>query len=111
MASIKVPRQLTKQIEYLESVVATLNGLIDGKKVNVENYDKDFLKKLSAIRKDGLDLRDKIQIFKGELEEAINEEYSVIDKNPRFASEDYARVDKEAAKKVVDSFITNIPKY
>lgn len=108
MAGIKVPRQLTKQIEYLEGVIGTLNGLIDGKKVNVENYDKEFLKKLTAIRKDGLDLRDKIQIFKGELEEAINEEYSTEDKNPRFASSEQVSL---KAKRVLDNYMTQIQEY
>ena len=37
----KAPRELTKQIEVIEGVIAKLNDLVDGSKIKVELYGKD----------------------------------------------------------------------
>ncbi len=109
----QVPEVLTEQIEAFEEIIAVLNGLVDGTKIKLEHYDQKFLEKLSAIRKDGLELRDKIQIFKNSLEESVSQEYSNTGSS-RFAAggpgtKTWRNV--EAAKKVVDAFMTRSSLY
>lgn len=79
----KPPRQLTKQIEVLEGIIANLSDLIDAKKIKVEYYGEDFLKPLAEIRQEALALRSKLEIFKTQLEEALTAQYY---NNERFAS-------------------------
>lgn len=105
----KPPRQLIKQVENFEAIIDTLNGLIDGSKIKLEYYDQDFLERLSTIRKDGLELRDKIQLFKNDLEHSLSDEYT-NNGNSRFASEATEK-DLEFARKVVNSFIMKDPSY
>lgn len=102
----KPPRVLVKQIENFENIIEALNGLIDGSKIKLQNYDKDFLEKLSDIRKNGLELRDKIQLFKNDLESSLSREYGE-NTGSRFASE---KINGDP-KKVVESFMTRSPIY
>jgi hypothetical protein len=95
----KPPRELIKQIEIIDGVVASVNDLIDNKKIKVENYGKDFLEPLTRIRSKALELRNELEIFKHYMERALTEQYYSSD---RFASE----VSKEAAKSVVDQFLS-----
>lgn len=91
----KVPKPLIKQIENFDSIIEALNGLIDGSKIKLENYDEDFLEDLSDIRKKGLELRDQIEVFKSKLESSVVDEYATTT-NSRFAS----------TKGVIDNFLT-----
>ena len=102
----KIPRALTKQIENLEEIIKSLNGLIDGSKVKLENYDEDFLKTLSDIRKKGLELRDDIQVFKNSLEKSLADEY---DSSSRFASDQSDSV--KITERVISSFISKNANY
>lgn len=109
----KVPEVLKEQIEGFEEIIQVLNGLIDGSKIKLDYYDQKFLEKLSTIRKDGLELRDKIQIFKNDLEHAVTQEYGG-GANSRFAGKGpgvktWRNV--AAAKKVVDSFVARTVTY
>lgn len=90
----KAPRELIKQIEFFEGVIAKLNELVDGKKIKVELYGKDFLESLTEISQDGLALRGKIEIFKNNLEQALTSQYY---ENSRFAS----------VGRVIDQFLTS----
>ena len=95
----KVPRPLIKQIENFDEILEALNGLIDGSRIKLENYDDDLLDDLTDIRKKGLELRDQIEIFKGKLENSVAEEYASSNTNSRFASseviEDFLTKSKE----------------
>jgi predicted nucleic acid-binding Zn-ribbon protein len=92
----KVPKPLVKQIENFNEIMEALNGLIDGSKIKLENYDDDFLEILTDIRKKGLELRDQIEVFKNKLEESVSDEYDTSS-NSRFAS----------TERVIDSFLTS----
>jgi predicted nucleic acid-binding Zn-ribbon protein len=96
----KIPKPLVKQIENFNEIMEALNGLIDGSKIKLENYDDDFLEILTDIRKKGLELRDQIEVFKNKLEESVASEYDTTS-NSRFAS----------AKNVIDSFLTSKADY
>ena len=89
----KPPRELTKQIEILEGVIASLNDLISTEKIKVDLYGKDFLEPLSEMQQDGLALRGKIEIFKSKLEETLTDQYYG---NERFAS----------VSRVLDTFLS-----
>jgi len=89
----KPPRQLTKQVEIIEGIIANLGDLIDVNKIKAQYYGKDFLKPLSELRQDGLALRSKLEIFKNNLEYAMTAQFS---ESERFASTD----------KVIDSFLS-----
>jgi len=88
----KPPRELTKQIEVIENIIANLNDLVDSNKIKVEYYGKDFLEPLNDIRQEGLSLRSKLEVFKSNLESALTTQY---DENQRFA----------ASQRVIDSFL------
>ena len=90
----KAPRELTKQIEVIEGVIAKLNDLVDGSKIKVELYGKDFLEPLTEICQDGLALRSKLEIFKNNLETALTAQYF---ESSRFAS----------VGRVIDSFLSS----
>jgi predicted nucleic acid-binding Zn-ribbon protein len=99
----KIPRPLLKQIENFDDIIKALNGLIDGSKIKLENYDDKFLETLTDIRKKGLELRDDIEVFKNKLGVAVTEEYEAEnqDVNTRFAS----------TRNVINSFLTKTVKY
>lgn len=106
----KPPRQLIKQVESFEEIIDALNGLIDGSKIKLQFYDQDFFERLTTIRKNGLELRDEIQIFKNDLEQAMTREYSP-EASSRFAAEGMSAIDSHAARKVVDSYMTRTARY
>jgi predicted nucleic acid-binding Zn-ribbon protein len=95
----KIPKPLVKQIENFEEIIEALNGLIDGSRIKLENYDEDFLESLSDIRKKGLELRDEIEVFKSKLEDSVVENYNT-DTSSRFASQN-----------VIDKFLTKTTEY
>ena len=99
----KIPRPLIKQLENFNEIIEALNGLIDGSKIKLENYDDKFLETLTDIRKKGLELRDDIEVFKNKLGASASEEYDAAnqDVNTRFAS----------AHNVINSFLTKTVKY
>lgn len=92
----KPPRELTKQIENIESVIAGLSDLINVNKIKIQYYGKEFIKPLSDIQQEALALRTKLLAFKNELEETLTRQYS---ENKRFAG---------TRKKVVDSYLSSI---
>ena len=100
---MKIPRPLIKQIENFDEIIKALNGLIDGTKIKLENYDEDFLDTLTDIRKKGLELRDAIEVFKNKLGSSLADEYGEENENAntRFAS----------ARNVIDAFLTKTVKY
>lgn len=116
----KVPRQLRKQVENLEEVIKSLNGLIDGSKIKLEYYDEGFLKELSEIRKSGLELRDNIEVFKNRLEDSASDQYE-SDSNSRFEREaSEKRIyppgvktwrNVKAAQKIIDKYLVSKPQY
>jgi hypothetical protein len=106
----KPPRQLIKQVENFEEIIDALNGLIDGSKIKLQYYDQDFFERLTTIRKNGLELRDEIQIFKNDLEQSLTREYSP-EASSRFAAEGMKPISSKAARKVVDSYMTRTTKY
>lgn len=93
----KPPRELTKQVEVVDEIISSLNGLI-GEKIRVELYGKAFLEPLSEIRKKALELRSDLEVFKGNLEHALTAQY-YSPQNERFASEDTVR-------KVIGTFLS-----
>jgi hypothetical protein len=93
----KPPRELTKQVEVVDEVIASLDGLIGGK-IKVELYGKAFLEPLSEVRKMALELRSSLEVFKGNLEHALTAQY-YSPQNERFASE-------ETISKVIDNFLS-----
>lgn len=107
----KPPRQLIKQVENFEQIIDTLNGLIDGSKIKLQYYDQDFFERLTKIRKDGLELRDDIQIFKNDLEHSLTKEFGSGDGSSRFAAEGLKPIEVQAARKVVDSYMARTAKY
>lgn len=89
----KPPKELTKQIVTIQEIIDGLNDVIGGNKIKIEYYGKDFVEPLSEIRKQALELRSKMEIFKSNLEYALTAQYSTSD---RFAS----------SSKVIDKFLT-----
>jgi len=80
----KPPKELTKQIETIEGVIASLNNLLNTDKIKVQYYGKDFVGTLSELQQEALALRVKLETFKNELEESLTSQY---DENMRFATE------------------------
>jgi len=89
----KVPKELEKQIETMDKIISALNDLVDDNKISMEYYGKDFQEPIVELRKMGLELRDKLQVFKGNMEYAIGEQYNT---SSRFAS----------ARSVIDRFLS-----
>jgi hypothetical protein len=89
----KPPKELTKQILTIQDIIEGLNDVISGNKVKIEYYGKDFVEPLGEIRKQALELRSKLEVFKSNLEYALTAQYSTSE---RFAS----------SKKVIDKFLT-----
>ena len=89
----KPPKELTKQILTIQDIIEGLNDVISGNKVKIEYYGKDFVEPLGEIRKQALELRNKLEVFKSNLEYALTAQYSTSE---RFAS----------SKKVIDKFLT-----
>lgn len=85
---------MVKQIENIEEIIKSLGDLVDDKKIKLEYYGKDFLAELSDIRQTGLELRDKLEIFKNKMEYAANEQFN---SSSRFAS---------SVKRVVDGYLS-----
>lgn len=96
----KPPRELTKQIENIEAVIAGLSDLINDNKIKIQYYGKDFLSTLSEIQQEALALRNKLEEFKNELEETLTSQYGV-DNNRRFAG---------AADKVIEGYLSSVHK-
>ncbi len=90
----KVPRELIKQIEIFEGVIAKLNDLVDGNKIKAELYGKDFQEPLNEVCQEALALRGKIEILKSNLEHALTAQYY---DNSRFAS----------VGRVIEGFLAN----
>lgn len=90
----KPPRELTKQIEIVSGVIASLSDLVDIGKIKVEHYGKDFLDPLNEIRTKALELRNDLEVFKGNMTYAVSTQYST---NDRFAS--------VSAGKVIERFL------
>lgn len=94
----KAPRELQKQIEMVDNVMGTLNLLIDSNKVSTKYYGKDFIEPLAEIRKQALELRGQLEVFKNNMDYAIKAQYDEVSNN-RFASE--AIKFSEMANKVI----------
>jgi hypothetical protein len=94
----KVPRELQKQIEMVDNVMGTLNLLIESDKVSTKYYGKDFIEPLSDIRKQALELRGQLEVFKNNMDYAIKAQYDEVSNN-RFAST--AGVSSDMASKVI----------
>lgn len=92
----KVPRPMVKQIENIEEIIKSLCDLVNDNKIKLEYYGKDFLEELSEIRQSGLELRDRLEIFKNKMEYAANEQFN---SSSRFASTD-------SVKRVVDGYLS-----
>jgi len=92
----KVPRPMVKQIENIEEIIKSLCDLVNDSKIKLEYYGKDFLEELSEIRQSGLELRDRLEIFKNKMEYAANEQFN---SSSRFASTD-------SVKRVVDGYLS-----
>lgn len=90
----KPPRELTKQIEIVQGVISSLSDLVDIGKIKVQHYGKDFLDPLNDIRTKALELRNELEVFKGNMEYALSTQYST---NDRFAS--------VSAGKVIERFL------
>lgn len=89
----KPPRELTKQIMTIQEIIDGLNDVIGGNKIKIEYYGKAFVEPLSEIRKQALELRSKMEVFKSNLEYALTAQYS---SSERFAS----------SKKVIAQFLS-----
>lgn len=89
----KPPKELIKQIENIENVISSLNDIVDVNKIKMEYYGKDFQEPLTEIRQKALELRDSLEIFKGNLEYSLTAQYTT---NERFAS----------TKRVVDTYLS-----
>lgn len=95
----KPPAELKKQIQVMEEMIDNLNDLIDTKKIKVQYYGKDFLEPLGEIREEALSLRNKLEVFKNNLEYALTAQYT---ESERFASEKPA----VSYEKVIDRFLS-----
>lgn len=89
----KPPRELTKQIITVQEIIDGLNDIVGNNKIKVQYYGKDFVEPLNEIRKQALELRGNLEVFKNNLEYALTAQYSTSD---RFAS----------SKKVIDKFLS-----
>ena len=89
----KPPRELTKQVMVVQEIIDGLNDVISGNKIKIEYYGKDFVEPLGEIRKQALELRSKMEVFKSNLEYALTAQFSTSE---RFAS----------SKKVIDQFLS-----
>jgi hypothetical protein len=89
----KPPRELTKQVMTIQEIIDGLNDVIGGNKIKIEYYGKDFVEPLGEIRKQALELRSKMEVFKSNLEYALTAQFSTSE---RFAS----------SKKVIDQFLS-----
>ena len=89
----KPPRELTKQVMTIQEIIDGLNDVISGNKIKIEYYGKDFVEPLGEIRKQALELRSKMEVFKSNLEYALTAQFSTSE---RFAS----------SKKVIDQFLS-----
>jgi|WetSurMetagenome_2_1015567.scaffolds.fasta_scaffold417767_2 hypothetical protein len=96
----KPPKELLNQIAIFSEVIESVNNIIDNKKIKVENYGKDFLEPLTKIRSKAMELRNDLELFKDYMERALTEQYY---SSSRFAGE----VNKQAAKSVVDKFLSS----
>lgn len=90
----KPPRELTKQIATVAEIIEGLNDIIGNNKIKIEHYGKDFIEPLNEIRKQALELRGNLEVFKNNLEYALTAQFS---NNERFAS---------TSKKVIDKFLS-----
>ena len=91
----KPPKELTKQVAIIHDIIDSLNDVINDSKLKIEYYGKDFVEPLNEIRKQALELRSSLELFKSNLEYALTAQYSTSE---RFAS--------ETPKKVVDKFLS-----
>jgi len=77
----------------IQEIIDGLNDVIGGNKIKIEYYGKDFVEPLGEIRKQALELRSKMEVFKSNLEYALTAQFSTSE---RFAS----------SKKVIDQFLS-----
>jgi predicted nucleic acid-binding Zn-ribbon protein len=87
----KPPKELTKQIGTIQEIIESLNDVIGSNKIKIEHYGKDFIEPLNEIRKQALELRSNLEVFKNNLEYALTAQYSTSE---RFASSSKAVIDK-----------------
>jgi hypothetical protein len=90
----KPPKELTKQVKVIQGIIDGLNDIIDNDKVQVQYYGKDFIEPLNEIRKQALELRSSLEVFKNNLEYALTAQYSTSE---RFAS---------TSKRVIDKYLS-----
>jgi hypothetical protein len=90
----KPPKELIKQISTIQEIIEGLNDIVSSGKIKIEFYGKDFIEPLNDIRKQALELRSSLEVFKHNLEYALTAQYS---DSERFAS---------TSKKVIDKFLS-----
>jgi hypothetical protein len=89
----KPPKELMKQVRTVQEIIEGLNDII-GDKIQTQYYGKAFIEPLNEIRKQALELRGSLEVFKNNLEYALSAQYS---SNERFASD---------PKRVIDKFLS-----
>jgi len=90
----KPPKELMKQVSIIQEIIEGLNDVIDNEKIKVQFYGKDFIEPLNDIRKQALELRGNLEVFKNNLEYALTAQFS---SSERFAS---------TSKRVLERFLS-----
>jgi hypothetical protein len=90
----KPPKELMKQVSTIQEIIEGLNDIIDNDKIKVQYYGKDFIAPLNDIRKQALELRGNLEVFKNNLEYALTAQFS---SSERFAS---------TSKRVLERFLS-----